>query len=183
MPRAASKSSLRSFLGRFRQAKPALLLLLIILGAAFGVTLIVSPSVRLMTTGHHSATDAARLTRQVAEQKRKNQQLEEQISQLKSPEGIAEISRKKGMVKPGEHAVQLEILPPKSTTAPAHTAKPVRKGAERLLLRLGILFLAAFLGGLIWRLVSRRRHPRIHSDGTLTPRSELRRRKSIEPMQ
>ena len=128
-------------------------------------------------TAHKEAMLQAADERSVKEKQEEKAQLEGRVAWLKSPSGAVEESRRKGMVKEGEHAVRFNLPSrlPRITSAPPcpprHSAGS--SGGSSW----------SYCCCLSWRcsgwLVRRRRlaHSR-RPAGTLTPRSELPRRRS-----
>lgn len=83
------------------------------------------------------------------------------------------MNRQQGMVKPGEHAVRVEVEPPQS---PEASAAPATPAISVPYVGIAALFLLAFGISVVWLLLRRRAAPRPDM-GVLTPRSSLRRQR------
>lgn len=116
--------------------------------------------------------DVRDLKQQVAAKRAERDALRARIEWSKTPLGAEAIGRRKGMVKAGEHALRMQVVPPK---APAPAAPAPKSNAAVVFW--SSLTGAFVLGGgmLLLRRRARKRHAR--PDGALTPRSELRRRR------
>lgn len=116
-----------------------------------------------------------RLERQVQQQQAANDRDAARKRYLSSPEGRVNIAIERGWVKPGDRSVTFPPQGPAPASLPSNTpAEDTTVGG--LVLAALALFLVAFLTGIglliyRWRAM---RQPR--PAGTLTPRSELRRR-------
>jgi cell division protein FtsB len=127
--------------------------------------------------GNGTLAERNRLERQVEAKRHEKEQLQKLKDWRRSPEGVADLARNRGMVASGEEALrfppQTDIL--NATQVPLKTDTSSEAFGGWVLAAL-LLFALAFLTGiglLLYRWQARRaRRPA----GMLTPRSELRRR-------
>lgn len=154
-------------------ARYAVMLLLIVM-AALLVSAMGYAGLRPFIKGQASSRALAELEHTVEKTRLDRDEMRATNEWLKSPEGAYEVNRKNGLVKPGEHAVRVEVIPaepvpPTVATTPTTFASPIAG--------LAALFVLAFGIGILWFV--RRRRPAVapHSVGVLTPRSQLPRRR------
>lgn len=122
-------------------------------------------------------TDQQRLERQVAAKRAERDALQSQIDFANTPAGAEAISRGQGYVKPGEHGLRMQIIPPKAAPAPA---APTTESNQRLFwYSLVGAFMAGFLALLVrWRLS--RRHRAVN--GTLRTREDVVKKRRFKPV-
>ena len=121
------------------------------------------------------------LAGKVAAKRDEKKALEQKISWWNSPAGEEELAHSAGLVKKGEHTLVLTIATPKpsaaaATPAPAEHALGGIAHPKRLLAA-GAVFVLAFIAGIALLLRRRRLLRANRPAGTLTPRSELQRRR------
>ena len=127
---------------------------------------------------HREAVAWTQEQQMVAAQRQEKAQLEGRIAWLNSPLGAFEESRRKGMIKnkAGEYAVTFEFRPLPSKPHPAQTeSTPLLLG--RFFWPTLALLTLSFLFGCAWLVRQRRLAQLRRPAGTLTPRSELQRRR------
>lgn len=149
--------------------------LLGMLVVALAVSSAIYIGLRPFINGEESQKKLDALSRTVEGKRSERDELRTRIDWMKSPEGAFELGRRKGLVKPGEHAVRVEVVPPEPATAAP--AAPPQDAASIPYLGIAALFALAFGVGVLWLLLRRRATPDPHPAGVLTPRSELNRRR------
>jgi hypothetical protein len=137
---------------------------LLVIGAAalaLGITawltfgLVINPLVRLA----HADAEVKSLERAVAEREGQVANQQDELTWRTSTAGSAAIPISKGYVKPGEHALRVQVVPPNPAAAAVETAPaPTPAGNQRLFW--GSL-IGAFCAGFLvlfvrWRLARRR---------------------------
>lgn len=179
MKRTHKTKELPAWYPHFRMAyRAAALLLGAVLAARIltGLTFaILNPFVIL----HREAAGDAHDIQLVNTRRLEKKHLEERAAWLKSPQGAVEESRRKGMTKAGEYAVNFVIDP---ATQPAATPVAATPSPLGQLFWPGICLLAlSFLAGSGWLLRQRNLARLRRPAGTLTPRTELQRRPQPKP--
>ncbi len=148
------------------------LLLLVIGGGIYLASVILTPFV----TARQETISQGMDEQSVKEKQEENTRLQGQVAWLKSPLGAAEESRRRGLIKDGEQAVILN-LPAQLSQGTSPDAEPTSAFVVRQWWPVLILLVLSFLVGSGW-LVRRRRLAQLRRPaGTLTPRSELQRRR------
>ncbi len=157
-----------------KAGRPTLLLLGMVAAALVYVTFaILFHSMK----SHHEAMLLQEAEQKVAEKQQEKTRLEGKIALLKSPQGAVEESRRKGMVKEGEHAVTFQFIPPSPGALEPSAAIPTATTLSGYPLWPVIVLLAlSFLVGSGWLIRLRRLAQLRRPAATLTPRSELQRR-------
>jgi len=134
-------------------------------------------SARALVKGNATKTAAIKLERKLADAKTAREQLQARKDWLNSPEGVRAQGRQNGLAAPGEEEMRY-VAPKAPAPAPATTEKNEMSDAVAGLLLAGLLFFAmAFLLGISLLLYRRHALRKRRPTGTLTPRSELRRRR------
>jgi cell division protein FtsB len=156
----------------------ALFLLAVMLVAGLLCSVLVG-AIRPFIRGSQLSARNAILQKKLDKQRDLNEQMDEKITWLNSPEGIVDRARRNGMVKPGEERVSMQVDHPQQQSALPAPKTPVAPSVPEtniLALALTLFALAFVLGGgmLLYR---RRLAQKKRPVGVLTPRSELRRRR------
>lgn len=173
---------LKSWKGVFSWLTPRVVLLTVIALAIVGLGYaVVRPTIVANLMNQKNKTKIE----QRDKLQRETQRLENKIKWLKSPEGMNEQARRRGMLAPNEEIVRFP--PQKVENTPAHSQPPATPKVEDTslgtLLIVGLfLFLLTFLIGM--SIVLYRRHKmRLHKPiGVLSTRTELTRKNKPYPV-
>lgn len=177
MARKRSNQPYQSIISRLRFDSPALrrsavtivaAVILCALAYAIGMTAIKS-SVKKQ--------EVVRLEQQRDEKLREKRQLLKQKTWLQSPEGIADSARRKGMIGPNEELVRFNPPQDKVIESSESALSSPEPTLDSFLLAGFFLFMLAFIAGIGLLVYRRRAMLARRPEGTLTPRSELRKRR------
>lgn len=176
MRRLLGTQRLSAWYPQLRMVARTGVLLLGIVIAAWGFTYLTAAILAPLISSHHEAVLLDRDTQSVQQKQAEKRRLEAGVAWLQSPEGAAEASRRKGMVKEGEHAVTFTFhAQPATGRLSSTTLTPAFRGRQWGVVL--VLLLLSFLIGSSW-LVRRRRLGQLRRPaGTLTPRSVLQRKR------
>jgi len=148
------------------------LLLALMLGIAFVLSHVAYAVVKVVTKPLLLAQENAALLQEKNQLAADKLAKERKLRWINSPEGILYLGRINGMVKRGEHRVNIVVAPPKQPVHGPLATTPLTE-SERLgvIALIGLMLLCGGLAGFLYR-----KHRAMHgtrAPGGITPRTEL----------